>query len=176
MSLDSFEGDAVRCAEFISHVANLKMEMSFNKSITLEGDDVLFDLDDNITDLHDVSMEELENSMHLSQLLRQSSDKNVPGGVPSETSSQSEPRKEQPEQPGDGKMMKEVAVASAIALGLPFFVKSVRRMFSQQDDDVPVANMADQGGTSSNSLTMSRSELMLSTATQESSRKGALYA
>jgi hypothetical protein len=152
-----------------------QMEMSCNKSMSLEADDVPFDLDDNITDLKDVSMGELENSMHLSQLLHQSSDRSVPGGVPSETSLHSEPRKEQMEQPGDGMMMKDMAVASAIPLGLPFVVKFFRKMFFQADDDVPVANMADQGGTSSNSLTMSRSELMMSSAAQNSSRNGALY-
>jgi hypothetical protein len=153
-----------------------QMEMSFNKSMSLEADDAPFDLNDNTTDLKDMSTGELETSMHLSQLLYQSSDKSVPGGVSSETSSQSEPQHEQSEQPGDGKMKKAMAVAGAIALGLPFVVTLFRRMLFQQDDDVPVTNMADQGGTSSNSLTMSRSELMMSTASQESSRKRALYA
>jgi hypothetical protein len=152
-----------------------QMEMSFNKSMSLGGADnnVPFDLDDSITDVKDVSMEE-----HLSQLLRQSSDTNVPSEEPSETSSQSEP---QPEQPGDGEMMKDMAVAGAIALGLPFVAKFFRRMFFQKDDDVPVTSVADQGSTqlmdpsSSNSVTMSRSELMMASADQVSSRNGAMY-
>jgi hypothetical protein len=117
----------------------------------------------------------------LSQILRQSSDKIVPSEEPSETSSQSEPQKEQPEQPGDGKMMKDMSVAGAIALGLPFVVKSFRKMFFKKDDDVPVTNMADQRGSqfmdpsSSNSVIMSRNELMMSSAAQESSRYGASH-
>jgi hypothetical protein len=143
-------------------------EMScFNQSMSL-ADDVPFDLDDNMPDLKDVSM---------SQLLQQSSDESPPGGAPSETSSQSEPTKEQPKQPGDGEIVKGMAVGVATALGLPFAFKFLRKLFSRNDDtDLPVANMAEQGGnSSSNSLTMSRSEMMTSSAAQHSSRNGALY-
>jgi hypothetical protein len=171
MFLDSFE-EMQPDSYFTS-----QMEMSCNKTMSLEADDVPFDLDDNITDLKDVSMGELEtSSTHLSQLLRESSDKSVPGGVPSETSSKSEHQTEQPEQPGDGMTVKDIAVAAAVALGLPFVVKFFQRMFDQKDDDVPITKMADQGGNSSNTLTMSRSERMMSSAGQESSRKGAMYA
>jgi hypothetical protein len=164
MFLDSFE-EMQPDSYFTS-----QMEMSCNKTMSLGADYVPFALDDNITDLKDVSMGELEiSSTHLS---RESSDKSVPGGVPSETSSKSEHQTEQPEQAGDGKTMKDMAVAVAIALGIPFVVKFFRRIFDQTDDDVPVTNMADQGS----SLTMSRSERMMSSAGQESSRKGAMYA
>jgi hypothetical protein len=125
--------------------SQMEMEMSFNKSMSFGADNAPFDLDNKIADLKDVSMGELEKRRHLSQLLRQSSDKNVPGGVPSETSSQSEPQNKQPEQPGNWTMMKDMAVSVAIALGLPFVVKSFRRMFFQKDDDVLVTNMTDQG-------------------------------
>jgi hypothetical protein len=143
-----------------------QMEMSFNKSMALRADDVPFDLDDNFTDLKDVSM---------------GFDKSVPDGVPSETSSQSEPDKEQPEEPTDGKLMKDMAKSAAWSLAIPFFLGLFRRFFEKKDDDVdvPVTNMADQAGSQQSvdpsSMTQSRSELMSSAAQSSSRNAGAMY-